>query len=206
MNVGHNPGASAATEFTPAGGDTGASRLTPLDWNIIVTSRERQQRRLRRALFRLVRLQPCGFRNVFVGHVQALEAFLTGVAERLAHRPELEGWLGKVLPLERTFTVDLARFDEQLREATAALVDRLAGRSFHVRVERRGHKGVINTHACEQALGGYLYAALEARGAHPAVAFRDPDVVIGVELMGDIAGISVVTRELREHFPFVKID
>jgi len=176
------------------------------DWNVVVTSRQRQGRRLRRALYPLVHLRPCGFRNVFVGRVPSVDDFLAAVAERLAHRPELEHWLGKVLPIERTFAVDPARFDEQLRAQGEALVDQLVGRSFHVRVERRGHKGVINTHACEQALGEFLYAALEARGAHPAVAFRDPEVVLAVEVIGDIAGIGVVTRELRERFPFVKID
>jgi tRNA(Ser,Leu) C12 N-acetylase TAN1 len=65
---------------------------------------------------------------------------------------------------------------------------------------------MINTHTCETALGDALYAALEARGTHPVVAFHDPDVVIAVEVIGDVAGIGVVTRALRERFPFVKID
>jgi tRNA(Ser,Leu) C12 N-acetylase TAN1 len=75
-----------------------------------------------------------------------------------------------------------------------------------VRVERRGHKGIIDTQACEQTLGAFLWAALEARGARPVVEFDDPDVVVVVELVGDTGGLALVTRELRTRFPFVKID
>ena len=85
-------------------------------------------------------------------------------------------------------------------------VDRLVGRRFHVRVERRGHKGVIDSHRCEEALGAFLWAALEARGARSVVEFHDPDVVVAVELVGDTAGLALVTRELRTRFPFLKID
>jgi tRNA(Ser,Leu) C12 N-acetylase TAN1 len=175
-------------------------------WNVLVTSRQSQQRRLRRALRPLVRLQACGFRNVFVGYVEDVEAFLTAVAELRARRPAVGEWMGKVLPIERTFAVDAARFDVQLQAESAMLVERLVGRSFHVRIERRGFKGVINSHASEKALGEHLYAALEARGARPSVDFRDPDVVVAVEVVGDVAGLALVTRELRERFPFVKID
>ena len=93
-----------------------------LDWNVLVTSRKRQQRRLRRALFPLVRLRPCGFRNIFVGYVESLDVFLIAVTERLGRRPELDSWLGKVLPIERTFAVNPARFDQQLRDETRSLL------------------------------------------------------------------------------------
>jgi hypothetical protein len=72
-----------------------------------------------------VRLQPCRFRNVFVGRVQAMGGFLAGVAERLAQRPELERWLGKLLPIERTFAVDPRHFAQQLQGEVGTLVDRL---------------------------------------------------------------------------------
>jgi tRNA(Ser,Leu) C12 N-acetylase TAN1 len=178
----------------------------PGTWNVVVTSHEGTQRRLRRALWPLVRLTRSGFRNVFVGQVDDPAAFLAAVAELRATRPALDQWLGKVVPVERTFAVDPATFQDRLREEAAPFVERLAGRSFHVRVERRGHKGVIDSHACEQALGASLWAALDARGARPVVDFRDPDLVLVVELVGDTAGLALVNRELRTRFPFVKID
>jgi len=170
-------------------------------WNLIVTSRESGQRRLRRALRPIVRLQGSGFRNVFVARVDDVEGCLMAVAELCERRPRLDSWLGRILPIERTFAVDPGAFDAQLRVEAVPFVDRLAGRGFHVRVERRGHKGVINTHASE-----HFYDTLNARGQAATVQFADPDVVLAVEVLGDTAGLGLVTRALRERFPFVKIN
>ena len=111
-----------------------------------------------------------------------------------------------MLPIERTFRVAAANFDAQLRAETAFLLPRLANRRFHVRLERRGHKGVIDTAAAKQALGEHLYDQLAARGEFAGVDFRDPDVVVIVELIGDVGGIGLISRELHQRFPFVKID
>lgn len=132
-------------------------------WNVVVTARQGGQRRLRRALRPFIRLETCGFRNVLVGHVEDVAALLLVVEDLRARRPQVDDWLGKILPVERTFTVDAERLHTQLEAETTPLLDRLAGRSFHVRMERRGHKGVINSHASEVALGEFLYAALGGR-------------------------------------------
>lgn len=178
----------------------------PGEWNLVVTSRQGAQRRLRRALSPLVRLRTSGFRNVFVGHVEDPEGFLAAVADLRLRRPALEDWLGKVVVVERTLPVDPATFGARVQDEAARFVDRLVGRSFHVRVERRGHKGTIDSHACEQALGEFLWTELERRGARPVIEFVDPDLIVAVELVGDTAGLALVTRELRTRFPFVKID
>jgi tRNA(Ser,Leu) C12 N-acetylase TAN1 len=175
-------------------------------WNVLVTAREGTPRQLRGALSRLVRLARSGFRNVFLAHVDDPDAFLAAVAELRAARPMLDGWLGKIVPVERTFPVEPAAFQARLEAEATHFLDRLAGRSFHVRIERRGHKGHIDTHACEQALGAHLWEALERRGAHPVIDFEDPDVVLAVELVGDTAGMALVTRERRTRFPFVKVE
>ncbi len=177
-----------------------------LDWNVLVTASEGEVRAVRRALAPLVRLRGSGFRNVLIGRVDDLNAFLVDVAElhncRILHAHQL----GRVVPIERTFRVDVANFDAQLRAESAALLPRLTNRRFHVRLERRGHKGIINTAASEQALGDQLYDQLKACGGSPGVEFRDPDVVVVVELIGDVGGIGLITRELHERFPFVKVD
>jgi tRNA(Ser,Leu) C12 N-acetylase TAN1 len=195
----------------PEVGPHGPVAVTPpasRPWNVVVTARQEPgaPRALRDALSRLVRLWGSGFRNVLVGHVDDPGAFLAAVEQRRLARPTLDRWLGKIIAIERTFAVDPATFQTRLAAEAAPFVDRLVERTFHVRVERRGHKGAIDTHACEQALGAVLWAALEARGAHPVVEFRDPDVVLVVEVVGDTAGLGLVTRELRARFPFVKVD
>jgi tRNA(Ser,Leu) C12 N-acetylase TAN1 len=191
-------------DVDPAAPVAMAPRL-PAGWNVVVTSRQGGQRRLRRALRHLVRLERSGFRNVFVGYVDDPEAFLTAVADLRMERPALDQWLGKIVAVERTFPVDPATFQARVQQEGARVLDRLLGRSFHVRVDRRGHKGIIDSHATERALGAFLWTALERAGARPAVAFDDPDVVLVIELVGDTAGLALVTRELRTRFPFVKI-
>jgi tRNA(Ser,Leu) C12 N-acetylase TAN1 len=89
--------------------------------------------------------------------------------------------------------------------AAERLLDRLAGGSFFVRLERRGLKGRLHTPTFERELADRVWRALEARGHAPRVAFDDPDAVLVVETIGDEAGLAVLTRELRREFPFVKI-
>lgn len=179
--------------------------IEPPDWNVLVTTREGEQRAVRRALSRLVRLRRSGYRNVLIGRVIDAAALLDGVAE-LLERGLLQEQLGRVIPIERTFAVDAAAFDVQLREEAAAFLPRLAHRRFHVRIDRRGHKGLIRTVDSEQALGDHLGSQLERAGQYAGVDFRDPDVVLVVQLIGDQAGIALVTRELRERYPFVHVD
>ncbi|HSP99140.1 MAG TPA: THUMP domain-containing protein [Candidatus Dormibacteraeota bacterium] len=182
------------------------SSLEPPEWNVLVTTREGEQRAVRRALWRLVRLRPSGYRNVRIGHADDVDGMLAGIADLIERGALRRQQLGRVLPIARTFRVDAAQFDAQLRAATDPLLPQLAGRRFHVRIERRGHKGVIHTAESERALGDHLGSELEARGAYAGIDFRDPDIVLAVELIGDRGGVALVTRELRERFPFVHID
>jgi tRNA(Ser,Leu) C12 N-acetylase TAN1 len=178
----------------------------PAAWNLVVTAREGMGRRLRGRLAPLVDVRRSGFRNVLVGYAPDAQTLLDAVADLRAARPGIDACLGKVVPLERTFPVRPETFQADLEREAAPFVDRLVGRSFHVRVERRGHKGVLDSHACEQALGAFLCSALETRGGRPVVEFADPDAVLVVEIIGDTAGLALVTREVRRRFPFVKVD
>ena len=117
-----------------------------------------------------------------------------------------QNWLGKALPITTTFPVRPETFVQDVESRLTALVNELGGKSFHVRVERRGHKGELHTHELEQRFGAYLWQQLEAHHARPAVSFGDPDVVIAIEIAGPTAGIAVISRQLRHAFPFVKID
>ncbi len=177
----------------------------PLDWNLVVTAREGAQRDLVRALAPLVRLRRTPFRNVRLGKVEDVAGFLTAVMEQRERQPFLDNWLARVLPVDCTFRVDPVGLLAELQRLAEPLLDRVRGRSFHVRVERRGHKGVIHTHETEQALGSWLFDTLVARGASPVVEFGNPEVVVAVELVGEVGGIGLVSREQREQFPFVRL-
>ncbi len=186
--------------------DETGRRAEAAEWNAVVTSRSATQRDLRRALRFLVRLRRGGFRNVLLGHVEDPAAFLDGVAALLERQPFVEAWLGKLLVVERTFPIEPERFEARLKEEAVPFLDRIAGHSFHVRVERRGHKGAIHTQEIERGLGDFVHTALHERGDTCRVSFSDPDLVLAVEVVGDVAGLALVSRDLRRRYPFVRID
>ena len=133
------------------------------------------------------------------------DALLIAVREALAAEPLLPTALAKVVPVETIVRFDPMTAADTFATAAEPLLDRLAGRSFFVRLERRGMKGRLHTPTLERELGDRVWKALEARGHTPRVDFRDPDAVLVVETVGDEAGVGVVTRPMRTEFPFVKI-
>jgi tRNA(Ser,Leu) C12 N-acetylase TAN1 len=184
----------------------GDEERPPFEWNVVVTARLGHQRRLRRALYRLVRLHRSGFRFVLIGHVDDRAALLEGVAALVERWPQIGRGLARLLTVERIFPIAPERFDEQLAELAPVCAERLVGCTFHVRVIRRGHKGVIHTQQCERAFGAALYTALRERGAQPKVTFADPDVIVVVEVLGESAGIGFVSRAERQSYSFVRIE
>jgi tRNA(Ser,Leu) C12 N-acetylase TAN1 len=201
-----------ASRSGPAGAGAGpvevsADPLAPdLDWNLLVTAMQHHAGDVRRSLRPIVDVRSSRFRNVLLARVDDPGAALTAVAELTVRRPALRAWLGKMVPVARTFAVDPDQFTTQAEEALAPLLGEIAGRSFHVRVERRGHKGRIDSHAVERDLGEWILDVLQARKAAARVDFHDPDVVVAVELVGDVAGVALLPRTLREAHEFVRID
>jgi RNA polymerase-binding transcription factor DksA/tRNA(Ser,Leu) C12 N-acetylase TAN1 len=175
-------------------------------WNVLVTAQEGAVRDLRRLLKPHGTFRGSGFRNVLLGAVEDIDRFLATLRLQLEQKPFAYAWLGRVLPIRVGFPVDLESFCSDVESRLGDLTAELTGKSFHVRVERRGHKGRLHTHDLELRFGEFLWNALAARGANPLISFTDPDVVIAVEIVGDAAGIALVGRAWRQAFPFVKID
>jgi tRNA(Ser,Leu) C12 N-acetylase TAN1 len=174
-------------------------------WNVLATSLEGRRDALLIALRRLGKFRRGGYRNVVLGRVDDVPAFLAAVRDALASDPLLPTALAKVVPVETTIRFDATNAVDTFAVAAEPLLDRLAGGSFFVRLERRGMKGRLHTPTVERALGDRVWKALESRGATPRVEFHDPDAVLVVETIGDEAGLGVITRALRTEFPFVRI-
>jgi tRNA(Ser,Leu) C12 N-acetylase TAN1 len=175
-----------------------------LDWNLVVTARSGRRNDLVYALRPIVKLKRGGFPDVSIGRAFDVDACLAAIAER-ADPTFAKEVLARVVPVTRTFVVDAAALEAQLLAETAACVDALAGRTFHVRVERRGQKPAVRSDVLERRLGTALVDALQARGAEPRVTFEDPDVIVAVELIGPVCGVGLVERDLRRRFPFVRV-
>jgi len=178
----------------------------PAEWNLLVTAQEGAARDLKRFIRRQATFRSGGFRNVFLGwHPDPLQ-FLRGLADSLEAKAFANRWLGKAVPMQHSFPVIATTFNDDLRAHVAGMVEGLRDRSFHVRVQRRGHKGEMQTQELERRLGDFLWERLEGLGSRPVVSFRDPDVILALEIVGSTAGIGLISRQLRNDFAFVKVD
>jgi tRNA(Ser,Leu) C12 N-acetylase TAN1 len=175
------------------------------DWNVLATSLEGRRDALLLSLRRLGRFRPGGYRNVVIGLVEEPAAFLVRVREALAADGLLPTALARVVPIEATTQIEADTAVDTLAAAAEPFLDRLAGGSFFVRLERRGLKGRLHSPSVERAVGDRVWLALEARGYTPRVDFADPDAVLVIETIGDRAGLAVVSRALRQEHPFVKL-
>jgi hypothetical protein len=109
-----------------------------------------------------------GFYNVLALNIDQPESFLERLERLLADRPHLAGSIASVFPAEKCFDFsDTADFESKAREVELAWVPRLASRSFHVRVHRRGRKGPLVSPDEERALADVLLAATRGMG-YPA--------------------------------------
>ncbi|WJW76408.1 THUMP domain-containing protein [Thiohalobacter sp. IOR34] len=175
-----------------------------LDWNVIVTVREHQYKHALRLL------ADCGgevektdFLNVLVVKVEDSLGFLAAL-HAVAEAPRC---LGRVVPVDKTFYFQSPQeFEDRSRAAVQSWVDDIAGKTFHVRMHRRGFKGRLSSQHEEQFLDHFLLQCLEKKGQGAHVGFDDPDVIIAVETLGQRAGLSLWTREARQRYPLLKLD
>lgn len=175
------------------------------DWNVLATSVEGRRDALLLSLRRLGRFRPGGYRNVVIGLVEDPDVFLGQVRDALAENGLLPTALAKIVPIEITTPIDAETAVDTLASAAEPFLERLGGGSFFVRLERRGLKGRLHSPTVEREIGDRVWRALAARGHTPRVDFADPDAVLVIETVGDRAGLALVSRALRQAFPFVKL-
>jgi len=175
------------------------------DWNILVTTLPGQERKLLPALNRLGEFARSEFKGILIGRVGEVTRFLEALRHAGEEPVEWRQHLLRALPMERTFAFTPPTFEERVREAVAPFVQRMASGTFHVRLERRGHKGKILSPEVEQRVGDYVIGLATQQGKTLRVSFQDSDYVVVAETVGNMCGVALVTRELRRRYPFVKI-
>jgi tRNA(Ser,Leu) C12 N-acetylase TAN1 len=174
-------------------------------WNVLATSLEGRRPALLAALRRLGTFWGAGYKNVLVGRVDDHDAFLEAVRERLGTDFLLESSLTKIVPVEYVAEFDGPRLTEVVVALIAPAAPRLSGKTFYVRLERRGFKGVVHTPTVERAVGEALLHAAAHHGRPATVTFQDPDLIVALETTGSLVGVALLSRELRSRFPFVRV-
>ncbi len=174
------------------------------DWNVIVTLSEPTFRIARRMLARWGQLRRTGYHNVAVMTVANTAVFLQEFAAAVEESPGILNAMSHVVPFEHVFTFkDATEFEAKSRAIALSYAPRLAGKSFHVRLRRRGLKGTISTPGEERFLDDILLGALADAGSPGRIRFDDPDYVLLIETLGGRGGIALWVGEDLKRYPFL---
>ena len=175
------------------------------EWNILATATREQERYLLRFLNEYGEFKGSGFRDVVLGWVEEIDAFLRALENLREENPIKLNPLSQIVPLEKTFHFDLSDFKDKLKEILSSYVDRIENKKFYLRVKRRGHKGEISSLEVEKEVADFIMGSLEKAGKKAQVSFNDPDCILIVETIGNWAGVGFITREMKEKYSLIKI-
>jgi tRNA(Ser,Leu) C12 N-acetylase TAN1 len=167
-----------------------------VEWNIVVSVYQDGYRRARHALQKLGPVEHSPYHNVLLMSVADPMVLLAAVEQKTEENPGLYDAIARVAPAIRSFGFRSAEDFRQKAKATLGeWSPRLAGRSFHVRLHRRGDRRELPTPDIEKFLDDAVLAVTAAAGSPARISFTDPDVVIAVDTVDDRAGIGLWTRD-----------
>lgn len=175
------------------------------EWNILATAFWGKGKDALRLLTLHGEFKGSGFKDVLQGHVEDVNLFLQKLQLMRKENHDRMTSLSQILPLERTFSFSLLDFMDKLKEAVLPYVEKVEGKKFYVRAKRRGHKGEMSSLEIEKEISSFIFGELEKAGKQAQVSFSDPDVVIIVETIANRAGVALITREMGEKYPLIKI-
>jgi len=179
-----------------------------MDWNVIVTVKEHGFKKARGFLQEFGRVNKTEYFNVMVMRVDYIDQFMEEIKTAISINRVIMEYVAKVIPLTHTFTFQSPKeFEEKAQAIVADWVASLSGKRFHVRMHRRGFKGRLSSQSEESVLDTFILNKLEQLDKPPAkIDFDDPDFIIAVETLGQLAGLSIWTREELQRYPFLKMD
>jgi len=176
-----------------------------MDWNVLATAKNHEQGQLARLLKRFGDFRWTLYLGVLIGRVEDHRAFFDQLRRSEEEKPGFLLPLAKLVPLDKIFTFEMQQFVPMLKAEVVPYVDRIGSGSFYVRIERRGHKGVIHSQQIEEELARTVADVQAQRGYIHRVDFKDPDVIIAIEIVGNECGVGMITKPLRERYPFIKV-
>lgn len=177
------------------------------DWNVVVTVHEGGFAEAFRLLETLGPVGRTEFFNVLVMRVEDVRRTLELLQARIEKEPGILNFIARVVPLSHVFNFqNPAVFEEKAGEIVSLWAPDLAGKSFYVRMRRRGFKGRLSSLDEERFLDDLLLEALQKAGSPGRITFTDPDYVIVVETIGTRAGLSLWSRRDLLSYEFLKPD
>ena len=176
------------------------------DWNVIVTLPEATFREARKFLRRWAEVYRTGYFHVLTLTVDDVESFLAEVTKVIEEKPSTFNILSHIIPAQRTFTFASAeKFEAKARDIAILWAPMLAGKSFHVRLHRRGFKGTLSTPKEERVLDETLLDVLETLGTPGRITFTDLDSILQLETIDGRAGVSLWQRDALQRYPLLGV-
>ena len=175
------------------------------EWNILATAFWGRGKDALRLLTQYGEFRGSGFKDVLQGHVEDVNLFLEKLESMRRENPDRMNSLSQILPLEQTFNFNLPDFMEKLKGTVLPYMEKVEGKKFYVRVKRRGHKGEMSSFEIEKEISSFIFERLEQAGKCAQVSFSDPDIIIVVETIANRAAIALITREMKEKYPLIKV-
>lgn len=177
------------------------------EWNVVVTVYDGGYNQARRLLHRYGPVEKTEYFNILLMRITEPRILLNSLLDEAERDPKAVSSLARVMPIDRSFSfMSAPEFEAKARDAVAGWVDELAGKSFHLRMHRRGFKGRLSSLDEERFLDTYLLEAVEQKGAGARINFDDPDVIIALETMGPRGGVSLWTRDDLKRYPLLHLD
>jgi tRNA(Ser,Leu) C12 N-acetylase TAN1 len=166
------------------------------DWNVVVSVYQEGFRRVLRALRDLGPIERSPYYNVLVMQADDSIALLTAIEKKAEESTALYDAISRVAPATRSFEFHSAEdFVEKAKPIISEWSASLAGRTFHVRLHRRGAKYDLGTQDAEHLFDDLVLDATAKAGTPGKISFTDPDAVIAIDTIDDRAGLALWTRE-----------
>jgi hypothetical protein len=177
------------------------------EWNAVISVREHDFRQAFDVFGEFGEVKRTEFFNILLLRARDVAQMLDRLRERAERSPESLAFLARLIPVTRTFIFNSpAEFEERTRAAVLGWAQDLAGKSFFVRIHRRGFRGRIQSMDEERRLDTLLLEKLEKSGKPGNISFDDADAVIAIETVGTWAGLALFTREEKDRYPFIRVE
>ena len=177
------------------------------DWNVVVSVYENCYAQGQELLEQLGSVGRTEFFNILAMKVADIGKCMEQLQDMTIKDPLSTACISRFVPVLCTFTFQSpSEFEEKARLTVCNWIPSLQGKTFYVRMHRRGFKGKLSSMDEEHFLDDYLLKSLELAGTPGRISFHDPDAVIIVETIGPRAGISYWTRAELQHYSLLRID
>ena len=165
-------------------------------WNVVITIQEYFFEQAWQCLKPFGVLAKTEFHNVLVMQTEDTQQTLQQLQKKLNADAVLQTAISRVMPVTHGFTFQSAeQFETQARAVVETLLPKIANKTFHVRMQRRGFKSRLYTIEEEKFLDTYTLDQREQSGSTYKINFEHPAVIIAVDKVESQAGLSIWQRE-----------